>query len=104
MVLHTKQRCHYKNDIWEVKMINDNILLFIISIVLIYAFDHKILPTLGIVVLDLIQIYFVVVISTSITQADALYAFLYIVSMLYGMFMLLVGSTETTENNKELIL
>ena len=83
-------------------MINDNFLLFIISIALIYIFDHKILPTLGIVALIMIQLYINIVLNfSSITQLDALYSFLYIVSMIYGAYMIFFASIEADEKHDQ---
>lgn len=81
-----------------IKMINDNLLIFIISIVLIYVFDHKIIPTLGVVVLSIIQIYIILVIDVAtITEYGALYLFLYIVSMIYGAYMIFFAPIEAEE-------
>ena len=87
-------------------MINDNFLLFIISIALIYIFDHKILPTLGIVALIMIQLYINIVLNfSSITQLDALYSFLYIVSMIYGAYMIFFAPIEDNEmKNQDIML
>lgn len=79
-------------------MINDNIILFIISIALIYIFDHKIIPTLGVVSLIIIQMYINIVLNlATMTENDALYTFLYIVSMLYGAYMILFAPIEAEE-------
>jgi len=81
-------------------MINDNLILFIISMALIYIFDHKILPTLGVVSLVMIQLYINIVINFSaITEIDALYGFLYIVSMIYGAYMIFIAPIEAEEQN-----
>lgn len=87
-------------------MINDNILLFIISIALIYIFDHKIIPTLGVVCLIMIQLYINIVINfTAITEMDALYAFLYIVSSIYGAYMIFFAPIEAEEmKSKDVML
>jgi len=83
-------------------MINDNILLFIISIALIYVFDHKIIPTLGVLVLVAIQLYINVVLnSASITELDSLYTFLYAISMIYGAYMIVFAPIEAGETNNQ---
>lgn len=83
-------------------MIDDNILLFIISIALIYVFDHKIIPTLGVVALVMIQLYTNIVINfLSITEMDALYSFLYIVSMIYGAYMIFFAPIEAEETHNQ---
>lgn len=85
-------------------MINDNILLFIISIVLIYVFDHKILPTIGTMAFTLVEIYVIIVINvTTFTQTDVYYIFLFAVSLIYGAFMILAAPTET-DGNQDVIL
>lgn len=85
-------------------MINDNILLFIISIVLIYVFDHKIIPTLGVVVFNILEIYINVVINTSsLTETIAIYTFLYAVSLLYAGYMIFVSPIEDTTKTKEVM-
>jgi len=83
-------------------MINDNLILFIISIALIYIFDHKIIPTLGVVGLIMIQLYINIVLnSSSITQLDALYGILYIISMIYGAYMILFAPIEADETHNQ---
>lgn len=83
-------------------MINDNLILFIISIALIYIFDHKIIPTLGVVALIMIQLYINIVLNlTSITQLDSLYAMLYIISMIYGAYMILFAPIEADETHDQ---
>jgi hypothetical protein len=83
-------------------MINDNILLFILSIVLIYVFDHKILPTLGVVALIMIQMYINIVLNIStVVQTDALYAFMYVIAMIYGAYMILLAPIEADETNNQ---
>jgi hypothetical protein len=86
-------------------MINDNILIFILSIVLIYVFDHKILPTLGVIMLVIVQIYMIAVINvSSITQIDALYAFMHVVALFYGAYMMLLAPMEADETkNKDVM-
>lgn len=80
-------------------MINDNILIFIISIVLIYVFDHKILPTIGTMTFTLIELYLIVVVNASIfTETDVLYVFLFAVSLIYGAFMIVAAPTEINGN------
>lgn len=87
-------------------MINDNILLFIISIALIYIFDHKIIPTLGVVALIMLQLYVNIVLNfAQITQMDAIYAMLYIISMIYGAYMILFAPIEAEEmKNQDVML
>jgi len=86
-------------------MIDDNLILFIISIVLIYVFDHKIIPTLGVVVLVAIQLYINIVLNiASITQLDSLYAFLYVISMIYGAYMLFFAPIEAEEQKNQDIM
>lgn len=87
-------------------MINDNLLLFIISIALIYVFDHKIIPTLGVVALIIVELYINIVLNFStITENDALYSFLYIVSMIYGAYMIFFAPIEAEEmKNKDVML
>jgi hypothetical protein len=83
-------------------MINENILLFIISIVLIYVFDHKILPTLSVVALVIIQMYINIVLNiSSLVQTDALYAFMYVIAMIYGAFMILMSPIEADETKNQ---
>lgn len=83
-------------------MINDNLLLFIISIVLIYVFDHKIIPTLGVVCLIMIQLYINIVMNiSSIVEVDALYILLYVVSMIYGAYMIFFAPIEAEEQNNQ---
>lgn len=83
-------------------MINDNLLLFIISIVLIYIFDHKIIPTLGVVCLIMIQLYINIVMNiSSIVEVDALYILLYVVSMIYGAYMIFFAPIEAEEQNNQ---
>lgn len=85
-------------------MINDNILLFILSIVLIYVFDHKIIPTLGIVTFNMIEIYIIVVINVAtITEIDGIYTFLYAVSLIYAAYMIFVSPIEDTTAKKEMM-
>lgn len=83
-------------------MINDNLLIFIVGIVLIYVFDHKIIPTIGVVALAMIQLYTNIVINaSSITQMDAFYSFLYIVVMIYGAYMIFFAPIEAEEQNNQ---
>ena len=86
-------------------MINDNLILFIISIALIYIFDHKILPTLGVVALNMIQLYINIVLNiSSITELDSLFALLYIISMIYGAFMIFISPIEAEEQKNQDIM
>jgi len=83
-------------------MINDNLLLFIISIVLIYIFDHKIIPTLGVVCLIIIQLYINIVINNAtMVEEDVYYAFLYIVVMIYGAYMIFFAPIEAEEQKDQ---
>jgi len=83
-------------------MLNDNLILFIISMALIYIFDHKIIPTLGVVCLIIIQLYINIVINNaSMVEEDVYYAFLYIVVMIYGAYMIFFAPIEAEEQNNQ---
>lgn len=67
-------------------MIDDNIILMVIYTVLIYCFEHKVIPTLvvsGLALYSLSQL-----ITTDITEANVTIAFLMVVTFFYGLYMI----------------
>lgn len=72
-------------------MINDNIFKLIIYIVLIYMFEHKILPTICIMGLSLLDL---ASLTTSIEEGNVSYAFLYVVTAFYAAYMIYAPNIE----------
>lgn len=79
-------------------MIDDRVLIFIIMLALTYAFDHKILPQLGIIALALIEIYMNIVV-TGVTDITSIYFILFIINIVYCAFMITVAPLEKNEDS-----
>lgn len=81
-------------------MIDDRFLIFIILLVLTYAFDHKIIPTIGLFAMALVE--FMVLVSGTVTETDSFYIFLIVINMIYCGFM--VFASNEPDNDPDMIL
>ena len=76
-------------------MIEDNLLVIIILSVLIFVFEHKIVPTLIIMVLSAYK--FREIITTNISETEILIAFAYVLLIFYAAYMLFVPTVAIRE-------
>ena len=82
-------------------MIPDNLIIFIIMLILSWVFDHKILPQIAIVSMAFIEIY-INVVGVSITASEVLYIFLFVINILYAVVMIYLGEPKDSDADEEL--
>lgn len=78
-------------------MIDDRFLIFIILLVLTYAFDHKIIPTVGVFAMAVVE--FAVLLDGTVTQTDSYYIMLIIINMIYCGFMVFASNEPGNETD-----
>lgn len=81
-------------------MIDDRFLIFIILLVLTYAFDHKIIPTVGVFAMAVVE--FAILVSGTVTQTDSYYIYLIILNMVYCGYM--IFASNEPDNDPDMIL
>jgi len=73
-------------------MISDNILLLIILILLIYLFEHRIIPLITVILISLMQLQ--TIFSDGIIESDVSISFGYSVLILYAGIMIATNTEE----------